>query len=213
MKKFVLLFVSVIAFVACSENSVSENQNLVRREGVDLESLYLSMIQSESYINAEIKLRNFVTKMNFEGDISEIDTEAKMFLWISANLSGTHFSSLPEAQAHWNSVKTSRYISFTENRDFYDVIDGRENEFRDLILIHDPAVPQPVANSVCDDNLQTCTSSASGNFVDRILEILGSSDTPEFKSKEIALARGHFIIAMGMCADSYVDCVLGAPQE
>src|SRR5690554_3614189 len=146
MKKFVLLFVSVIAFVACSENSVSENQNLVRREGVDLESLYLSMIQSESYINAEIKLRNFVTKMNFEGDISEIDTEAKMFLWISANLSGTHFSSLPEAQAHWNSVKTSRYISFTENRDFYDVIDGRENEFRDLILIHDPAVPQPVAN-------------------------------------------------------------------
>lgn len=213
MRKIVLLFFGAITFIACSEEavSVSENQNVVRREGVNIESLYLSMISSESYIMAEEALSHFITKMNFDGNVSDIDTEARMFSWISANLSMTTFSDLSEAEAHWQEVQNLGYISVQENIGFYEAINERENDFRDLILEFDPIIPQVSNNGSCIDAFKDCVKGAAQIYQDEIKQhrtyyLQGQVGLAEF-SFRIALTRNFFINNVNGCAESFEICV------
>lgn len=207
------LVLGTFVFIACSESSESEskNQPFGNKKVVDLESLYLGMIQSQSYIYAEEKLQSFVTKMNFNGNVSDIDTDAKMFSWISANLSSTDFVNLAEAEAHWRDALDLGRISFQENIEIYAVIGGREKELKDLILINDPVVPQPVANSTCDENLLFCTSNATISFMTSVNEAYdlyqNGSITSDEASDRIQTARRSFTISAALCGEEFANCV------
>lgn len=171
------------------------------------------MLESQSYISAEEELQSFVAKMNFDGDTSDIDTESKMLSWIDANLSSTRFTSLSEAESHWEEVKALGHISFQENIELYEGMDGRTRELKDLIIRHDPIVPQPVTNSTCNDTLLECTSNATISFLTSINEAWDSYENGNTSagaaSDSIRIARQVFSLSVGICADLYVDCVVG----
>jgi len=211
------LVLVIISFAGCTDDVTSDNQSKVAyREGVDLEELYLTMINSESYITAEEKSNIFFEKLNFTGDITEIDTEARLFLWISSNLSSTHFTSVSEAQSYWEEAKSFRVVSIEENIGFYEAMDGRTNETKDLIIQYDPIIQEiiTVPFSDCKEDLDSCIDSATSQFVSDVAVIassyLGGVNDASVTAAAILLVTETFTTSVGHCANNYVGCVLGA---
>jgi len=214
MKKNVLLLVvaAIMTFVACSDSSISGNQNLVRKESTNLELFYLSMIESESYIISRETLLNFVANLNFEGDVSDINTEAKMFSWISTNLSKTGFSSLSEAQYEWNNVVEAGSNSFQNNISFYEAINGKPQDFRDLVIQYDPILFEPMSgcDQVCKDNFTLCAGNAATGYADSVDATFTAYENQEISAQtaylDIQFAEAVFIIASQLCAGYFVEC-------
>ena len=59
--------------------------------------MYLEYINSESYLEEQVAIKNFVSKMNYVGDFTDIGTESEIHLWIANNLSSTAFLNVTEA--------------------------------------------------------------------------------------------------------------------
>lgn len=216
MKKIIsFLFLSIFA-LSCSDSSVSEinNSNSLSKLNVDLEPLYIDMIQSQSFIDSENSLHSFIAKMNFTGHVSDIDTQSKMFTWISTNILITDFDSFEEAETLWEEVKYFTQINIDQNDVFFQSLGSRNIEFHDLTMILDPIVPQPIsAYGDCETQMQQCTSSSASTYTSAVSAAFFAAVNNEITGTEatqlIASARNVFSISMALCAEDYENCIMG----
>lgn len=166
------------------------------------------MTHSESYLVAEEKTHTFVTKMNFSGDTSIINTEAKMLSWISANLTSTDFASLLEAETEWEDIKDLRYVIYQENEDFYHFIQSDEDRY--IKLLQETNSQSSGCGGSCLDNYTSCNSYFSGLHAQATISLANDFDNHNISAQQFqsGLAVSHAILVADLlsCLNTYHQC-------
>jgi len=75
-------------------------------------------------------LHILIGKVNFNGDVSTINSEAKLFEWIDENITQTEFTSFSAAQAEYAFVKEAHYTVVSENIAFYEGVQKILNRYK-----------------------------------------------------------------------------------
>ena len=205
-------------FWACSEETTYENQlqTSSHRVGItleELEELYLEMINSENFIIADEKFYNFIQKMNFDGDISEVNTKEGLFSWIDTNLSTTDFSSLAEAEAEWEEASSYRRASIQQHISFFDALYDEET-LKDLTIRFDPIFDDivVVANGECEEIFNGCMDGINNSYTQDVAsanqDFRNGNISAEQRLAKVEQARTNLQIGSGICADHYDDCLI-----
>ncbi len=169
------------------------------------------MLESSSYREAKEMVQNFNSKLNFRGDFTSIDTETKLFFWISENLLSTEFSTYLEAEDFWNSTKNSVYYSYNDNIGFYKAIKGNPRRHLELIIgnLPEPEIVSP--NSECSDNLTICTTGVSTTYSNAIESTKQAESngtiSEETANTQYTIAQLGYELGMNNCQGIYLDCV------
>jgi hypothetical protein len=179
--------------------------------------LYLEYINSESYLEEQVAIKNFVSKMNYVGDFTDIGTESEIHLWIANNLSSTAFLNVTEAAEEWIIIKQLIDRTINANRVFYEALGNRNTEFKSLVLAHDENVQQPPVNIMvptsCSDEFRSCTDGAATIYASTFIGAVGGAITGQITwekaNEDIAVAKGLFRMMTTICMDEFSDCVTG----
>jgi hypothetical protein len=217
MKKisFFLIVCTIAVLAACSnEESTSFNSggDGVKQKNTDvLLNLYTKMIISQSYINEQAALNLFIVKMNFNGNLSDIqgDTEDDMLLWISNNLSTTSFTTYAEAVNAWENVVALGMVTYQENQLFYNEIIANPGHYIDVIPVVDPPVTSKSCPS-CKKDFLTCTNAANkayANGTEVIFDnasngtLTGTQAVKSLKKADLKLSA-----ALQSCKSAFLAC-------
>jgi hypothetical protein len=227
MKKILTVVALSLLLFSCSNESevakeVSINKSTFAKEGdADLDKLYDNMVKSEAYINYESLQKDFIAKVNFKGNVSEVDTNEKLLTWISDNLSQTSFVNIEEAEGQSENLKLAFYKVYVENEIFFKGIIN-SNDTKSLLIhyLHLPTLPgdQVVFGDPCEckadfdfainqaKNAYTLTiSTAKSKYLAKTLSGAGLS-------KAISDAYNVFSISCTTAADTYRDCTLNCKK-
>lgn len=214
MKKVLFLALGLMLMVSCSNDAetTSFNQDSSslqpKSTTATLEDLYDSMIQSQSYKNAESARNAFISKMNFNGTTSDVQTEAKLLFWISSNISRTTFTNYSAAVTEWENVKDLNYIAFEDNRLFFETLKGKDpSAFQDLLN----PIEAPYSDECdCEGLLDICGDMAQEEYSSNVSSAVNSLNgtNGDEVSGAVAQAKVIYDLTTDVCADQYLDCVL-----
>lgn len=133
MKKIFQLFCMVYILTSCSGDNEATIYNdkfkTVTLKNVTttdpvLKDLYVTMINSQSYLNYGRARAAFDAKMGNAIPQSELATEDLMLRWIANNISKTGFTSYTGAENEHKNVLALNSISLQVNKNFYDYLVG-----------------------------------------------------------------------------------------
>lgn len=218
MKKLSLFIVAILFAVACSTDNQETNVNdantvtvSTKREGVDLERMYQDMINSASYLAFKDASGTFARKMNFDGALSDIDTDAKILSWISNNIAKTSFANFEAAEREFETVQVLSRTAVDDNMAFYRALDGETPE-RIIEVIGSPE--PPIVSTGCPTCIKDFNSSMvsiTGQFVGHVMVALASVPTEGGAAASIKLASAQlaFSVAAEHLAQEFIKCCIG----
>jgi|SRR5690606_3597551 len=216
----ILLSCSVVLLFACANEDGLENNSLdsgkgnnnttIRARSVDFDLLFNNYVHSNSFINLNQKIKQFSVLLKYEGDLSLIDTNSKMFDWISANLDSTDFGSISNAVSKWEEIENLQEVDFIENASFYSQIRPNKNQFAELWLHH--SIENIVTNNQpCKDQLIGCNTDAATQYADGMAGALQALEDGQVNSatcnKLMAQTRQIYDISLTLCKDQYEKCL------
>ncbi len=175
MKKIVLLCSVVFAFACSNENETLRNGNSVIENSTfterplppienEIDEMFYQYVTSDIFLEVQELMTAFNNDLNFEGSTDQIDTSAKLFLWITNNLERTNFSSIEDAENRWDHLAVRRGIEmelFPEVYQFF--IDSSTEEFTEVISKWLPNQTIPTGSG-CEDNFKSCNDKASADY-------------------------------------------------
>ena len=219
MKKisFFLIVCAIAVLAACSNeettNFGSEGSGFKQKNIATLTALYTKMVNSQSYKNEHAALNQFVAKLNFNGNPSDIqgDIENDMLLWISNNLSTTSFTSYGAAVNEWENVVALGMISYQKNIAFYNEVRVNPGQYPNII----PPVNVPVtpnACPTCKTAFIECTKEANNKYannIETILNDLGDGNiTLNQTIKNIKKADFGLALHLKICNFFFIACCI-----
>ncbi|KAF2519208.1 hypothetical protein E0W68_05400 [Flavobacterium salilacus subsp. salilacus] len=157
-KTFFAIFVLFLS-ISCSNESTEQEANQteltsdyqLKSGGHDLETLFNAMISSQDYIDLESKTQSFTQKMNYNGDIADIDNESKMMSWISTNIHTTSFVDYNEAVNEYGSIVSTAEKVVSANTTFFSEYAQIDHDDTTIFIPWQPESPtNPASNCVKD---------------------------------------------------------------
>lgn len=168
MKKIILLlFIVFTSLQSCSTDNIKideeENNNelMFRHKSIDsLEILYNDMIASQSYRDFKIDCNTFFTKMNYDGNGSDLESSALLLSWISSNIVKTQFNSYADAVNEHERVMAAASLAFQSNISFFrEYLDSDSHTF----IPWSPTPPSSPYNE--------CTDKCDGRYFNEMQEL------------------------------------------
>ena len=148
--------------------------------------------------------------MNFDGALSDIDTDAKILSWISNNITKTSFTSFEVAQSELETVQSLSRAAVDNNIAFYRALDGETPE-RIIEVIGTPDPPivstaRPTCVKALNKSISTLTSQFAGEVAGAVALLPNNGATA---SLTIAKANQVFMIGVQMAAEEFIKCCVG----
>lgn len=216
MKKFIFTC-STLLFIACShevEYNAVEKQSLALKESAasrnttsDFDDAFNNYIHSVPYVNWNSKMKTFVQKMKFSGNIQTINTKEKMFLWISSHLGSTEFSGMSEVNQRWMEIEGLAQINFQANLPFYQKIPGNKIRFGELLL-NEQIITIP--SSACKDELKACNSAAVDEYaaaMEQLVADYNSGMSEGAVTDKMSNAYACYQSTLNACNYFYLECI------
>jgi len=119
-----------------------------------LDGLYNKMVNSASYIALKAAQKDFAEKVNFSGDIADVDTEKELMSWISFNISSTNFADYSEAEIQRQAIKESSLLIFNENYGFWNELSLSPNPGQAIFDLFEPVYSTNSDPCGCYDDWQ-----------------------------------------------------------
>lgn len=223
MKKLSLLILGLtftlsLSVSSCSndlDNSPKEDSSVIDfqlKSGNDLKTLYDAMVASQDYIEYEIAVKDFSAKMRFDGQSSDIDTEAKLLSWISTNISDTGFTNFTEAQDKWDDIVARGEILVDDNESlFLEIGNNTAGDFQ--AILPEPGV-EPAANpcqEACASAFNSTMASVMSEFTSAV-QAASDAFTLHGNGHALAVSFGLAITDFRNCSEEaavdYVDCII-----
>jgi hypothetical protein len=220
MKKlFLVLTGSLCVFLAActNEEAVSTSENAIdltsaqaRPTGnTTIDGLYSTMINSASYIAAENARAAFMSKINFDGDIKDLETNESLLTWIGNNLSKTSFTSATAAKDAQANVIQQETLAFNQNITLFVEI-GKLTRPVDAwtLLIDDPQYAATGDKCGCDVAMDKALAAAATIYRQKMSFIdYTANDGGAKAGKDIAAARNAYDASCKKARTDYDLCV------
>src|SRR5690554_969464 len=221
MKK-VLVFISIVLAVSCSNES-ELNNNTYRKENNlenfnnitssslppienEIDQMFYEYVTSIQYVNFQNALQNFYSKTNGTKSHIEFTTPENIFLWITTNLEKTDFVSVGQAVVEWDNLVELKHIELLEFADISQFIIENdlsvvEHYFTKWVL--------PVRATIedeCQENFDDCNNLADQSFLYDMGYYL-SSTTGKDQSAIVSAVNAKYLQQLGYCAEQLLDCL------
>lgn len=222
MKKIFQLFCMVYILTSCSgdneatiyndESKTVTLKNVTTTDPV-LKDLYVTMINSQSYVNYDRARAAFDAKIGNAIPQSELATEDLMLRWIANNISKTGFTSYASAENEHKNVLALMSISFQANAGFYNYFEGTSPGALVPILqeIVQP-ISSPYSCKPCERAHINCTNAAMSAYDKALKNISLSLKDPIGGAKwttAIDNAVKNYMYATRKCDMTFESCCSG----
>lgn len=186
------------------------NNTTVMARSVDFDLLFNNYVHSNSFINLNQKIKQFSVLLKYEGVLSFIDTNSKMFDWISANLDSTDFGTISNAVSKWEEIENLQEVDFIENESFYSQIRPNKNQFVELWLHHSMG-GITTNNEACKNELFGCNTDAATQYADGMAGVLQALQDGQVNSatcnKLMSQTKQIYDISLTLCSDQFNKCL------
>lgn len=221
MKKILTVVALSLLLFSCSNESevakeVSINKSTFAKEGdADLDKLYDNMIKSEAYVVYESLQKDFLNKVNFTGDVSDVDTNEKLLDWINDNLSQTSFKNIEEAKGQSGDLKLAFYKVYQANEKLFigsaTSVDPKKDLTRFVpIRFPDDSITANGDPCGCGAAFTAAMTQSQNDFKLQIGGAIGKlligAITGPKASDMIEHALGVFQLSAGIHGREYLDC-------
>ena len=212
MKKLFAAIIIMIIATSCSSDNAqtdfNENEITIKtpstaRNRSDLEDLFNNMKVTNSYIDFESKASAFVEKMNYDGDLDDIEN-TDILSWISLNLNKTTFKDYSDAESELEELKISSEKVASENTLFFTTL-GNSDE-------NDPAIV-PIWFTQPEPSSKNCIKNCWDLYATRLtkLSMLLTKNCNENPSK-VGSYMADFSMYRNMLDKGRDACLKGCPK-
>jgi len=212
MKKTLLLLSGVALILAsCSDDSPinTSDETLITNESHPksnarinnkLETLYNAMIVSQEYIDVEISIKNFFTKIH---NSSAFDTEEDLLNWAKTNIASTEFNNYKALEEEWSGIITKQTVVLTNHHTFFTTV---VEEYPDIDYGHTQIPYQTTGD--CLSELNNCYFNAQRLRTYTIYSAMAISNyTGTSQAAGVSLASANYNRNKRACDTTYEACI------
>ncbi|RWX00969.1 hypothetical protein [Flavobacterium cerinum] len=207
MKKVFLLASMCLIFSCSNEKDIelndSNSKSIQQKTTTDKLALYYdTMINSPEYIMYDNALKDFVSKINYDGDFYVLRTDKQMVDWINLNIDKTEYPTLETANNAWNNLKSLNSKNMSTNDFFYkELVLVGPNKLYDILK--KPEYGDKTCQEKCQAVQGACTDAVNKQFSDK-LNTEPSDALEAFFNLFVGLGREE---GLAKCHKAYSNCL------
>lgn len=219
MKK-VLIFLSIVFFVSCSnENDTNQIENVQTENMVVTDSkplppiedaideMFYEYVTSIEHIAFESAMQEFHSKLNLTPDAPVLDSQGEIITWITTNLEITDFVSVGQAVAEWDNLVELKHSELNRFTNITDFIVSNElaivkHYFQKWVL------PERTTSNDddCQEDFDDCNNVADDMYFASLDYYLNNTAGKD-RSEIISVVSNKYLQALGKCAEDLLDCL------